>query len=108
LSTGGDQKAVNQSAPPAGIWVASEQPVPFPDAARPDRVLHKIRVDLVPIIFGKPTNGMIRSSDSAAFSLLFLFRLQRFLVHISRGFLGSPEFGLLKVLYRLDEPRFRP
>jgi hypothetical protein len=55
-----------------------------------------------------PTNGMIRSSILAAFSLLFLFRLQRFLMHISRGFLGSPEFGLLEVLYRLDEPPFRP
>jgi hypothetical protein len=93
LSTGSDQKAVNHSAPPVGIWEANEQPVPFPDAARSDRVLHKIRVDLVPTIFGKPTNGMIRSSDSGAFSRLFLFRLQRFLMQIALVFLEARSSG---------------
>lgn len=34
--------------------MADEEPVPFPDAARPDRVLHKIRIDLVPTVFEIP------------------------------------------------------
>ena len=51
ISTGGDQQAVDHRAPPAGVRVANEEPVLLADAAWPDRVLHQIRVDLVPTIF---------------------------------------------------------
>ncbi len=44
-------------------------------------------------VLSKQTNGMIRSSILAAFSLLFLFRLQRFLMQIALVFLEARSSG---------------
>ncbi len=52
IAAGCDQQAVDHCTAPSGVWVPNEEPVLFSDAGWADRILHPVRVDLVPAVFG--------------------------------------------------------
>ncbi len=49
---GCDQQAVDHCTAPSGVRMPNEERVFFSDAGWADRILHQVRVDLVPAVFG--------------------------------------------------------
>jgi len=51
ISAGCDKQVVDYFTAPSGVWVPNEEPVLLSDAGWADRILHQVRIDVIPAVF---------------------------------------------------------